>query len=243
MTGASAHTIRQGGIIAAGAGSRLRADGCRVAKPMVRIGGRPLIAHGLERFRAGGIRRVTVIINEASDDCRQWLARNAGDCDLEVIQRTTASSFDSFRLVADRLAGAPAVITTVDAVMADEDFCDFVAAAAGFPRDAMVLGLTDRCEDDNPLWATLDPSDGRIRGLGGDSGSHVTAGLYVLPPQLPTGPTTGFDRLRGYLRWLVEAGHPVHGIVLPCVFDIDRMRDVAAAERAVSVARRGGGRP
>ena len=35
----------------------------------------PLIDHALERFRAVGVRRVTIIINEESDDCRRWLER------------------------------------------------------------------------------------------------------------------------------------------------------------------------
>jgi len=33
---------------------------------------------------------------------------------------------------------------------------------------------------------------------------------------------------------LVAGEQPVYGVVLPCVFDIDRARDVAAAEGAVS---------
>ncbi len=83
---------------------------------MTPVGGRPLIGHTLDRFRAVGIRRVTVIINEESDDCRQWLGEHGEDFDLDVIVRTTPSSYASFRLVADRLAHSPALITTVDTI-------------------------------------------------------------------------------------------------------------------------------
>jgi len=38
--------------------------------------------------------------------------------------------------------------------------------------------------------------------------------------------------LRDYLGWLVAEHPPVRGIVLPRVFDIDRARDIAAAEAA-----------
>lgn len=231
MTGGSTRTILQGGIIAAGEGSRLRADGCRVIKSMIEVAGRPLIEHAVDRFRAVGIRRLTIIINEVSDDCKRWLHSHAGDVDLDLIVRATPSSYASFRLVAGRLAGAPALITTVDAVLATEDFCDFVNAAADF-SDETVVGLTDHVDDERPLWAMLDRADGRIRQIGGDRGSHVTAGLYVLPAQGPIEPAVGFDRLRDYLGWLVAAGHPVRGIVLPRVFDIDRLRDIAAAEQA-----------
>ena len=230
MTSASASL--RGGIIAAGHGTRLRADGYGASKPMAPVGGRPLIEHSLDRFRAAGIRRVTVIVNEASDDCRQWLSRHGQDFDLDVIVRTTPSSYASFELVAARLADSPALITTVDSILPVDDFRHFVRSAGDFPSDAVVLGLTGHVDDDNPLWATLDGSDSRIRRLGGDSGSHVTAGLYWLPAHGVARPAAGFGRLRDYLKWLVDGGQKVYGVVLPLVFDIDRARDVEAAELA-----------
>ncbi len=229
MTGAS-KSLR-GGIIAAGHGTRLRADGYHASKPMTLVGSRPLIQHTLDRFRAVGIRRVTVIINEESDDCRQWLAAHNQDFDLDVIVRTTPSSFASFQLVVARLAHSPALITTVDSILPVADFRRFARLAASFPRDAVVLGLTGHVDDDNPLWATLDGSDNRILRLG-DSGSHVTAGLYWLPAHGAARPAAGFARLRDYLKWLVDSRQKVYGIVLPLVFDIDRAHDVEAAELA-----------
>ncbi|HZP70368.1 MAG TPA: NTP transferase domain-containing protein [Pseudolabrys sp.] len=230
MIAAPAHPSLRGGIIAAGEGSRLRADGYRVSKPMVPVGGRPLIGHTLERFRSAGIRRVTIVINEASDDCRQWLEDHARDVELDLIVRTTPSSYATFRLVADRLAGAPTVISTVDSVMPADQFRNFIQSAAAVAGDAVVLGVTGHVDDENPLWVAMDPSDGRISHIGGSKGSHVTAGLYWLPAQMPANPGRDFARLRDYLGWLVAEGVPVYGVILPRVFDIDRARDVAAAE-------------
>ena len=147
---------------------------------MTLVGRRPLIDHALERFRATGVGRVTIIINEESDDCRQWLGRNAGDLDLDLVVRTTPSSYASFDIVAGRLAGEPALITTVDSILPIDDFRGFVRSAAAFPKDAVVLGVTTHVDDEKPLWATLD-AQGRIRALGGNGGSYVTAGLYWLP--------------------------------------------------------------
>jgi NDP-sugar pyrophosphorylase family protein len=230
MTEISAYL--QGGIIAAGDGRRLRADGYRVSKPMVTVAGRPLVDHALDRFRAVGIRRLTIIINDTSDDCRQWLRDHGRDFDLDMIVRATPSSYASFQLVVGRLVRGPAVITTIDAMMPVRDFHSFVKSAAGFATDAVVLGLTDHVEDEDPLWAALNATDGRVWHLGGADGSHVTAGLYWLPAQRPAHPATGFTRLRDYLAWLVAEHPPVYGIVLPRVFDIDRARDVVAAELA-----------
>jgi NDP-sugar pyrophosphorylase family protein len=232
MTSAAESPVLQGGVIAAGGGTRLRADGYRMSKPMTPVGGRPLIGRTLDRFRAVGIRRATIIINEASDDCRRWLGEHCQDFDLDLIVRSTPSSYASFELVADRLADAPAVITTVDAIMPVEDFRLFLEKAAGFGKDALVLGLTDHADDERPLWATIDLSDGRVLRLGGDAGNYVTAGLYRMPAQRLPEPKTGFARLRDYLQWLVDQGRRVYGVLLPLVFDIDRARDVEAAELA-----------
>jgi NDP-sugar pyrophosphorylase family protein len=231
MTGAPESLVLRGGIIAAGHGTRLRADGYRVSKPMTPVGGRPLIGHALDRFRAVGIHQATVIINEGSDDCRHWLSDHRRDLDLDLIVRTTPSSYASFEIVAARLAGAPALITTVDSIMPIGAFQHFVSSAASFPDDAVVLGLTDHVDDDSPLWATLD-EEGRVLRLGGSQGGHVTAGLYWLPAYRDAEPKMRFDRLRDYLKWLVDERRRVYGVVLPLVFDIDRAHDVEAAEQA-----------
>src|ERR1700722_13582545 len=116
MTGAPEFFFPAGGATPAGQGPGLRADGYRVSKPMTPVGGQPLIGHALDRLRAVGVRKTTVIVNEGSDDCRQWLRGHSRDFDLNLIVRTTPSSYASFQIVAAELAGAPAVITTVDAI-------------------------------------------------------------------------------------------------------------------------------
>ncbi len=233
MTDRRAGPISSGGIIGAGRGSRLHADGLRVSKPMTRVAGRPLIEHAIERFRAVGISRPSIILNEESLDCREWLeARNAVSA-VDLIVRTTPSSFASFQAVTGRLAGQRAVITTVDCIMTVAEFCGFVSADADFPDDALVLGLSHQVNDDNPLWVSLDPTDARVRKIGGDHGSHVTAGLYVVPACGVEKPETEFPRLRDYLAWLVDRRCPVYGVVLANVFDIDRIGDIHAAEHAL----------
>jgi NDP-sugar pyrophosphorylase family protein len=96
MTDISLRPSMRGGIIAAGHGTRLRADGYRVSKPMVPVAGRPLIDLTLDRFRAG-VRRLTIIINEASDDCRRWL-RPRRRLDLDLINCARHRRPASFRL-------------------------------------------------------------------------------------------------------------------------------------------------
>jgi NDP-sugar pyrophosphorylase family protein len=231
--------ITAGGIIAAGEGSRLRAGGWTGSKPLMPIAGRPLIAHSLHRLRAAGIARIAMIINEESADCRQWLERDGNAAGLDLVVRSTPSSYASFRIVAGRLTGQAAVITTVDSIMAAADFRSFLDEAARMPRDAFVLGLTAHVEDEKPLWASLDRKTGRILALGQANSGLVTAGVYLLPAHRPAEPASGFARLRDYLGWLVTSGHPVHGVVMGRVFDVDRPQDVAAAELALAGERQG----
>ena len=55
----------------------------------------------------------------------------------------------------------------------------------------------------------------------------------------PQSPAPASRRLRDYLGWLVAEGQPVYGVVLPRVFDIDRARDIVAAELAGLGSERG----
>ena len=98
---------------------------------------------------------MTIIINDAATIVEQWLRDHGGDFDLDVIVRSTPSSYASFQIIADRLADAPAVITTIDTVMPVADFIRFVKSATTFANDAIVLGLTDHVDDEKPLWVTL----------------------------------------------------------------------------------------
>src|SRR5258707_13276981 len=141
MTDMSPCSTIRGGIIAAGHGTRLRADGYRVSKAMVPVAGRPLIELTLERFRIAGIRRLTVIINDTSDDCRQWLGDHTADFDLDLIVRTTPSSWASFQVVADRLVGGPAVIIEIDTRMAESPFCPVVRSLSRRARKCLNLSL------------------------------------------------------------------------------------------------------
>ncbi len=226
--------ILRGGIIAAGDGLRLRAGGLTGSKAMALVAGRPLIDHALDRFRAAGIGRLTVIINEDSQDCRAHLDSRRDAFDLDLVVRSTPSSYASFQIVAERLGPAAAVVSTVDSILPEADFVRFVRQAETYAGAAVVLGLTSHVDDEKPLWATLDATDGRVTALGGSLGSHVTAGLYVLPERRPPAPPRPFERLREYLQWLVDEGAPVQGLVLPKVFDVDRPWDIAQAEQALA---------
>ncbi|MBI3634725.1 MAG: NDP-sugar synthase [Candidatus Rokubacteria bacterium] len=227
-----------GGIIAAGEGRRLRAAGVTVPKPMVPVGGVPLVESVIGNFVAAGIRALVIILNEAEGDCAAWLSERFADLDLRVIVKTTQSSLESFAEITAAGAPGPMLVSTVDAWCRPEDFAAFATAAARHPAEATVLAVTTLVADEKPLWVTLGDG-GRVRHIGGDGGDAVTAGLYRVSPRARTlAATPGLGRLREYLAWLVAHGEPVFAAFMPDVVDVDRPEDIALAESLLADGRR-----
>lgn len=222
-------TIR-GGIIAAGAGSRLRRAGWRMPKPLVPVAGMALIEHVIRNFLAAEISSLVIIVNERDRECESWIQARFPNLEAHIIVKTTDSSLESFLEVAGRLGSGRALISTVDAWCPEEAFLTFVRAARALPPDATVLAVTPFVDDERPLWASVDAS-GRITRLGGDSGEVVTAGMYLVPERVRrVSPPPEVRNLRGFLGWLLDRGEPMYGVVLPVVVDVDRAADIVLAE-------------
>lgn len=232
MTGRSVPPIWRAAVIAAGDGSRLRDAGVGVPKPLVTVGGVALLEAVARNFAAAGLDPVTIIVNEAiGPRCLEWARARRGAPELRFIVKTTASSLESFLVVTGVPETGPMLVSTVDAWCAEADFVRFVWAARRRPADALVLGVTPLVDDEKPLWVDLDAT-GRVTALGGTTGAMVTAGLYLVPePLRRRPPPPGLGRLREYLARLHRDGWPVYGEVIPRVVDVDRIEDIAQAER------------
>jgi GTP:adenosylcobinamide-phosphate guanylyltransferase len=222
-----ASTLSTGGILAAGEGSRLKRDGWNLPKPLVPVAGVPLLEHTLGNFRAAGIRRVSIIFNETEEECARVARKRFADIELDILIRTTASSYESYWTIAPRLGTGAALVSTIDAWCPRADFVAFVEAASATP-DETVLAVTRFVEDERPLWVSIGPS-GRVTRVGGGSGDAVTAGIYVFSEPARRRAPADLPRLRDYLAWLVQNGERVRAIEIPKVVDVDRAADVAAA--------------
>jgi NDP-sugar pyrophosphorylase family protein len=226
--------IRLGAVLAAGEGSRLREAGWTMAKPLVPIRGVPLIEHVLGNLLAAGVERIAVIFNAREEDCARFVRSRFQGEEIEILVKTTASSFESYKEISAMLARSsergPALFSTVDAWCSREAFLEFARQAAEAPEQATVLAVTPFVADEKPLRVTLG-SGGRITSIGGEAGDAVTAGIYLFPERVRSlhAPET-LGRLREYLGWLVERGEPVLGIPIETVVDVDRPQDVRLAE-------------
>jgi NDP-sugar pyrophosphorylase family protein len=170
-------------------------------------------------------------VNEEQRDCVSWVEQRFPGCGIRWIVETTRSSLASLsRVLATATGETPMLVSTVDAWCPDRDFVAFADEASGYPPGSTVLAVTPFVADERPLPVVLEAGN-RITAVGDPGGTLVTAGLYVVPERvrrLP--PPRHLDRLRDFLRWLVERGEPVYGVVLPAVIDVDRPEDVALAE-------------
>ena len=223
-----------GGVIAAGEGSRLKQLG--VAKPMIEVGGLPLIAHVLGNFEAAGITSATVIFNEAEKDCAAYVREHFGKLVSKIVVKTTRSSLESFREI---LAVAPPgrlLVSTVDAFCPRQEFLRFARRAEELPADTTVLAVTGYVHDEKPLWVTTTRS-GRVTVVGGASGDAVTAGIYVFPEAIRRlGIPSSLGRLREFLAWLAKSGEPIAAVDIPKVVDVDRAEDLAEAEELAAAS-------
>ncbi len=220
--------IVAGAVIAAGEGSRLKELG--VAKPMIEVGGVPLIAHVLGNFEAAGIASAAVIFNEAEKGCAAFVRERFGQLVSTIVVKTTRSSLESFREVLDVAPPGRILVSTVDAFCLTKDFVSFVRRAEKRPSHSTVLAVTGYVHDEKPLWVTMTRA-GRVTVVGGASGDAVTAGIYVFPEKVRRlGIPASLGRLRDFLAWLAKSGEPMEALDIPMVVDVDRPEDLAVAQ-------------
>jgi NDP-sugar pyrophosphorylase family protein len=227
------------GIIAAGLGERLRAHGITTPKPLLAIGGRPLIARTIDALCDAGAARIACIVNAETNAVRDYLRDTRWPVPVDVIQRTTASSAESFLALEPLLARAPFLLTTVDTVCDPRALAALAAVGRARSPAASTLGVTATVDDEKPLWVELD-ADERIRSFrAGPRARHVTAGVYFLQPLVyalaNAAPGRIFPAFRVVLAALLEHRHPLYGFDVGPSIDVDRPEDVVAAERLLGV--------
>jgi NDP-sugar pyrophosphorylase family protein len=227
------------GIIAAGHGTRLCDAGIALPKPLVAIGGRPLIARAIDTARAAGATSVACIVNAETDAVRRFLEDSDFGLPIDIVQRTTASSAESFLALRSLLDDAPFLLLTVDAVVVPEAVRALTTRAAILPDAAGVLGVTTLVDDEKPLWAELDHDD-RIVTLGDATRArHVTAGVYFLKPVVyslaDARGASGWSAFRLLLGALLAHGYLLYGHDVGACIDVDRPEDIAAAERLLGL--------
>ena len=226
------------GILAAGEGSRLRASGLHLPKPLLPIGGVPLIGRLLRALQLLAPEEIVCIINHQGSSVADYVQQHYPSLPMTFVQQDTASSYESFTVLCAHLRGAPFLVTTVDAVFTPDFLPQFVAAAHQHTGMDMMLTLTTFIDDEKPLYVGLDAQQ-RIRRMGeaARGSAHVTSGFYYCAPSVSAAcaglPPRRVNALREFLGWLVQQGYWLQGYLAPKMVDVDRPQDIAVAEQFV----------
>jgi 1L-myo-inositol 1-phosphate cytidylyltransferase / CDP-L-myo-inositol myo-inositolphosphotransferase len=220
------------GVFAAGDGRRFKEAGVSLPKPLVPVAGKALLGWVLEGYRRAGLVRPAILLNTRGGAVRDWGDEAFAGLRPRWLFKDTASTLESFCVLAGSLRAKSFLFSTVDAVCPPEELVRFASEA---PRAGgeIVLGVTRRV-DETSLRVVAGP-DGRARELvKGGSGPLATAGLYWFTPRLLAEARRalrgGCPSLSRFLGSLPGLGLAPGLVELERVFDVDRPEDAAAAE-------------
>ena len=223
------------GIIAAGKGERLAQGGVLTPKPLVPVGGMPLIARLIEAGAKLKVSSLACIVNDLNPDIAGFLHSGHWPVPVEIVVKTTPNSMESLFCLAPNLSDEPFVLFTVDVVCTQQIVEDFVRKARALTGAKGALALTRFVDDEKPLWAAVN-SSGRITAIGDAArGSPlVTAGFYYFTPEIfseaASARTKKLAALRQFLGHLIDQDYPIYGIPVPKTIDVDYPEDIEKAE-------------
>jgi NDP-sugar pyrophosphorylase family protein len=224
------------GIIAAGKGERILRRGISTPKPLIPLGGEPLIARAIRAATHVKASSITCIVNDLNPSIADYLRSRTWPIPLEIITKTTDNSMESLFSLAPFLRDAPFLLLTVDAVFRFKTLERFLKKARGLKDAQGVLALTRFIDDDKPLWVRMDARK-KIVAMGDDArpSPYVTAGFYYFAPDVFTmidaARVRTMNGLRQFLGLLTERGFSLYGIPVAKTLDVDYPEDIEKAER------------
>ena len=224
-------------IIAAGEGSRLSQEGVALPKPLVRIGGEPMMDRLLRIFHENGAEETVVIVNrlhpQTEAHVRELMEKGVYG-PIRLVVKTTPSSMHSFFELSPYLADAPFCLTTVDTIFREEEFAEYIAAFKADKGDGM-MAVTDYIDDEKPLYVGTDEAL-NITAFNdtcqGDT--YISGGIYSLSPKAITTlnrcMAEGQSRMRKFQRGLVADGLKLKAYPFTKILDVDHAGDIEKAE-------------
>lgn len=246
------------GLIAAGQGSRLVADGIETPKPLIRVGGETLLDRLFRIFCENKAENISVIINEEMLQVYDYLMNMKLSVPLNVVVKTTPDSFRSFcelmPFLQDHQVDAGAeygrdginhggkfCLTTIDSIFQESEFASYVQQFLEDENHDALMGVTDYIDDEKPLYVRTNPDTLQISGYANEdyAGSrYISAGIYCMNQRalalLPAAQEAGVHRMRGFQQYLVDAGLQLQAWPFSKVIDIDHASDIEAANELLT---------
>ncbi len=227
-------------IIAAGEGSRLAAEGVTVPKPLIPIGGIPLIERLTDMFERNGASSISIIVNAENHRTIDYLKNKHSNIPLHLTIKSTPGSMHSLYELKPFLQGSDFCLTTVDTVFRENEFSAYLEAFRKEKDMDGLMAVTDFADDEKPLYISTDDClnitgfhDQRPEGS-----KYVSGGVYCLRPEalniLETAMQSGVVRMRDFQRQLIRSGLKLKAFPFSKIVDVDHATDIAKAEELVS---------
>lgn len=222
------------GIISAGEGSRLAAEGFNQPKPLVPICGMPMIERLIRIFMNNEAERIAVIVNGSDTRTLSYVRELSGHMPIDLVVKSTPTPMHSLMELAPYLGQDRFCVTTVDTAFCESSFCAMMDEFAQTPFDGL-MGVTPFIDDEKPLYVDVD-TDFMIRGFLDEMGHSrfVSAGIYALKAQafdvLRECLESGQTRMRYFQRRLLESGMRLKAFDMGQVVDVDHVGDIEKAQ-------------
>ena len=205
-------TVVKAVTLAAGRGTRMGALTEDCPKPMLPLGGRPMLAHQIERLEAAGIREVLVVVGYKAHLVREYFAAHPPAlARLSYAAQETQSGTGSAALLAREFAGGePFLMTYGDNLVEPEVYRQILARAEGAE---MVLAV--KRVDDPWQGGAVYVDGGRVTSIvekppqGTATTNWLNAGIYVFRPSI----FEALDRVELSPRGEYELTDAVHAVV------------------------------
>src|SRR6266851_988873 len=230
-----------GAILAAGSGQRLRPASGALPKPLIDLGGQPLLLRQIGILAKAGATPIHVIVNSETHRLMHQRGHVVGDT-AKLLVRDTANSMESLLGLGERIVPGFFVLMTVDAVLYAQELVTFVTNATKMianPRLRLdgALGVVRWRGDGNPLFAQI-AGDGVITALGERQSPMVTAGVYLLSTAIfahgAEARMRGLDAMRRFLALLLAKSMRFAALKVPQAIDVDDAADLSAAREMLA---------
>jgi NDP-sugar pyrophosphorylase family protein len=230
-----------GAILAAGRGQRLRPASGAVPKPLIDLGGQPLLFRQIDLLIMTGVSPIHVIVNSETRRVMHQRGLRPPD-NVELTVGDTTNSMESLLRLGEQIAPGFFLLMTVDAVLYAQDIRDFVTNATksianpGLRLDG-ALGVVKWRGDAHPLFAQI-ADDGVITAFGEQQSPMVTAGIYLFSTAIfvhaAEARMRGLDAMRRFLVMLLEKGARFAALEVPWAIDVDDAADLRAAHEMIA---------
>ena len=222
-------------VIAAGEGSRLKAESVNVPKPLVKINNIPLIERLFSIAIKNGAESISCITNEEFHEVHKYLSDRKFEIPFNLIIKSTPSSLHSFYALKPFLENKPFCLTTVDTVFKEEEFSNFIREAELHSEYDGLLAITDFIDDEKPLCVELNEKYKIIKFKdSAENLKYATGGLYYFSSnildEMDEAINNGMMRLRNFLKLLVEKNYYLNAYKFSKIIDVDHLSDIKMAE-------------